>query len=167
MPWLSDYAKKKKIEYFLQQIPRHSRILEIGCGAGWVGDYLRTHGWPHYTGMDLSAPADVVGDILHWRELGLKAESFDSIIAFEVVEHVDCFRACYELLRPGGVLMITTPVPRMDRVLRLFEAVGLNQKRTSPHDHLVDLARVPYFENKVIRTIFHLSQWGIFTKDLD
>ncbi len=34
MPLLSDYAQKKKIEYFLNPIPKDSRILEVGCGLG-------------------------------------------------------------------------------------------------------------------------------------
>ncbi len=165
MACLSEYSKKKKIRYFLDRIPKHHAILEVGCGNGWVRDYLRSHGWTHYTGLDLAAPADVVGDIRSWRTLGLQAESFDTIIAFEVVEHVDCFRDCYELLRPGGTLLVTTPMPCTDWILNLLEIVGLNQKRTSPHDHLVDLWRVPYFEQKAIRTIAFLSQWGVLTKD--
>ncbi len=164
MPWLGEYARRKRTQYFLERIPKDHRILEVGCGEGWVGDYLKSHGWSNYTGIDLKPPADVVGDILRWRQLGLQPQSFDTVIAFEVVEHVDCFPACYELLRPGGRLMITTPVPAMDWLLHVCEKLGLNQRRTSPHDHLVDLARVPYFEQKDVKIIHWVCQWAIFTK---
>jgi cyclopropane fatty-acyl-phospholipid synthase-like methyltransferase len=164
MPLLSQYAQTKKIEYFLEGIPKQARILEIGSGSGWVGNYLKQNGYKNYVGMDLEPPADVVGDIRDWRSLGLEEQSFDAIVAFEVVEHVDCFKECFDLLKPGGKLMLTSPVPDMDWAMQLLELVGLNQKRTSPHDHLVYFEDVPYFQDKDIRIVGFLSQWGIFTK---
>jgi hypothetical protein len=88
----------------------------------------------------------------------------DVYLAFEVVEHVDCFDACYQLLRPGGKMLITTPVPEMDWLLKITESLGLNQKRTSPHDHLVDLQNVPFFNQKKIKIVLGLGQWAVFTK---
>ena len=164
MPRLSEYARKKKAEYFLDPIPADARILEVGCGSGWVGEYLRAGRWRHYQGLDIVPPADFVGDVRDWRALGLKPESYDVIIAFEVVEHVDCFQACYDLLGHGGRLLLTSPVPCMDWVMKILEALGLNQKRTSRHDHLVDFRRVPQFERKQIKVVAFLSQWGIFHK---
>ena len=164
MHLLSHLAARKKLDYFTRHIPKASSLLEIGCGSGWVGRHVRAHGWTTYVGIDLLPPADIIGDIRRWRDLGLAAASFDVIIAFEVVEHVDCFSACYELLKPGGKLMVTTPVPHMDWAMRVLEAMGLNQRRTSPHDHLVYLDKVPLFEHRVLKTIAFLAQWGIFTK---
>jgi len=164
MPLLSDIARRKKIRYFLDPIPRDARILEIGCGSKWVGDYLRANGWNHYTGMDLFPPADVVGDIKEWRELGLAPESFDVIIAFEVIEHVDCFQECYDLLEPGGLLMLTSPVPHMDWAMKTLEVLGLNQKRTSPHSNLTYFSKIPRFEAVELKTKAGLAQWGILRK---
>lgn len=164
MPMLSDIAQRKKIEYFLNPLPRDAAILEIGCGARWVGDHLRSAGYTGYVGNDLFPPADIVGDIRKWRELGLKAESFDAIVAFEVVEHVDLFQEAFDLLKPGGTLLLTSPVPEMDWAMQLLEAVGLNQKRTSPHDHLIDFRTIPLFEAVSLRRVAGLSQWGIFRK---
>ena len=164
MAILSWYARKKKIEYFIHKIPNHSKILEIGCGSSWVGRYLRENGWEQYVGLDMIPPADIIGDICHWRALGIKRQTFDVIIAFEVVEHVNCFKECYDILKPGGSLMITTPLPHMDWIMQLLERLGVNQKRTSPHSNLVYLKDVPYFRNKNIRIVGFLSQWGILTK---
>jgi SAM-dependent methyltransferase len=163
MPPLSRYAAKKKIDYFFRRIPKSAAILEIGPGSGWAGDYLLNNGWSNYTGLDLVSPADVVGDIKDWRRLGLREGSFDVILAFEVVEHVDCFHECYDLLTPEGILMVTTPVPHMDWALKLLEILGLNQKRTSPHEHLVYLSDISLFPNQEVRTIAFLAQWGILT----
>ena len=52
----------------------------------------------------MNPPADIVGDVRNWRSMGLAEGSFDAIVSFEVVEHVDCFRECYDLLRPGGIM---------------------------------------------------------------
>ena len=164
MPLLSDIARRKKIDYFLAGLPKAARILEVGAGGGWVGQYLRGNGWANYTGLDILPPADLVGDVREWRSLGLAPASFDAVVAFEVVEHVECFAACHERLAPGGRLLLTTPVPHRDWVMKVLERVGLNQKRTSPHDHLVYLDRVPEFANKQVKVVGGLSQWGVFVK---
>ena len=164
MPALSDYAQRKKIDYFLTPLAKDARILEIGCGSRWVGDYLRSNGWQNYVGADLVPPADIVGDIRQWRSLGLKAESFDVVIAFEVIEHVDLVQEAYDLLKPGGLLLLTSPVPHMDWAMKLLEALRLNQRRTSPHDHLVYFERIRLFEPVSLTRKAGLSQWGILRK---
>ncbi len=164
MPLLSDYARKRKREYFIDRIPRSARVLEIGCGAGWAGDYMCSGGWTGYVGIDLAPPADIVGDIRDWRSLGLETESFDVILAFEVVEHVPCFREIYDLLKPGGLLMLSSPYPRTDWICWLLEQAGLAQKRTSPHDHLIKFSDIDLFEPVEIRRVGILAQWGILRK---
>jgi len=164
-PLLSLYARQKKINYFLTRIPKYYRILEIGCGDGWVRKYLEKNGWKNYVGLDIVPPADIIGDIRDWKLLGIKDGSFDIIIAFEVMEHIGCFKECYEILKPDGQLMLTTPLPHMDWIMKILEWLNLNQKRTSPHEHLVYLKDVPYFEKKECKVVAFLSQWGTFTKE--
>ena len=164
MPALSEIARTRKISYFLESLPKSSAILEIGSGDGWVGSYLRSHGWTNYTGVDVTPPADVVGDIREWRRLRLKPESYDAIVAFEVVEHVDCISAAHALLKPGGKLLLTSPVPHMDWVMKALEYAGLNQRRTSPHSNLTYFSSINGFRARSLRTVAGLSQWGIFTK---
>ena len=164
MPLLSDYARRKKIDYFIKSIPKQARVLELGCGEGWLGSYMKANGWTNYVGMDLFPPADVVGDIHDWKELGLASGSFDVIVAFEIIEHTDCFREMFDLLKPGGLIMLTSPVPHMDWFLRILETVGLNQRRTSPHDQLIYFKKIPYFDPVELRTIGFLAQWGKLRK---
>ncbi len=165
MPLLSDFARRKKIDYFLTPLPREAVILEVGCGAGWVGEHLRENGWRHYRGVDLKAPADLVGDIRDWRSLGLEEESCDVIIAFEVLEHFDLFPPAEALLKPRGRLLVTTPLPGADWIMRALEIAGLNQKRTSPHSNLQVLADRGRLRLVESRRVAGLSQWGIFEKD--
>jgi 2-polyprenyl-3-methyl-5-hydroxy-6-metoxy-1,4-benzoquinol methylase len=164
MPLLSNYARKRKIRYFIDPLPKSAKILEVGCAGGWLGRHLRTHGWNNYLGLDLVPPADFVGDIRNWKRLGLSEASFDAIVAFEVVEHVDCFEECYKLARPGGLLLLTTPVPCMDWFLWCLERLGLNQRRTSPHSNLCSLKKVRGFEPVSIQIVAGLSQWAVFRR---
>lgn len=164
MPWLSDYARRRKCRFFIERIPKDSRVLEVGCGDAWLRRHMREAGWSGYVGLDLHPSADVVGDIKDWRALGLAPDSFDVIVAFEVVEHVDCFQEMYDLLKPGGLLMLTSPHPKTDWVCRLLERLGLAQKRTSPHRHLIHFRTILRFDPVQIRRVGLLAQWGIFRK---
>src|ERR1019366_2556312 len=112
----------------------------------------------------LVPPADVVGDILDWPALGLQPCSLDVIIAFEVLEHVDCFDACHNLLKSDGILMLTSPLPAWDWLLKLLEDAGINQRRTSPHTNLFDARRVAGFKVVEYRRFAALSQWAILCK---
>ncbi|MDH7516685.1 MAG: methyltransferase domain-containing protein, partial [Bacteroidota bacterium] len=40
---------------FLRDIPRHARILEIGCGSGEFLEYMRKKGYECIRGIDISA----------------------------------------------------------------------------------------------------------------
>ena len=163
MPLLSKIAQTKKIKYFINDIPKTAKILEIGYGSGWLRDHMKKNGWEAYVGLDAFGYADIVGDIKNWRRLGLTPGSFDVIIAFEVVEHVQCFQECFDLLRSGGLLMLTSPVPHFDWLCRLLEIIGLNQKRTSQH-RCIYFKDIPLFTPLKLQTVGLLAQWGIFQK---
>lgn len=158
---LSGVARRGKIRFFLSRLPKDAKVLDVGCGDGWFERAAADRGWTNVMGVDLVPPADFVGDILEWRDLGLEPHSFDAVVAFEVVEHGDFSKAFHDLLKPGGKLIITTPVPRFDPLCRLLEAMRLLQRRTSPHTHLVDLRRFPRFEVVELRIKAGISQWAI------
>jgi len=157
-------AQELRYRFFFDGVPKTAEILEVGAGSGWLGARLRAEGWSRYTGLDLHPPADVVGDVRQWRQLGLPERRFDVIVAFEVVEHVDCWSALAELLTDDGVCFVTTPVPHMDWACRLLEFMHVNQKRTSPHSNLVYLRRVPKFEVTRMRIVAGIGQWAMMRK---
>jgi len=161
---LSDIARRKKIEYFLADLPKDAKILEVGCGGGWVGEHFRNNGYTGYQGLDVLLPADIIGDVNEWKSLGLQPASYDAVIAFEVVEHVDCWQAMHDLLKPSGRAMVTTPIPHMDWAMKILEKLGLNQTRTSPHTHLTYLDSITIFSKKHVKKVGGLAQWAIFTK---
>lgn len=162
MPLLADFARRKRLEYFAPHIQKEAKILEVGCGSGWFGQDLRQRGYMNYTSLDLNPPADIVGDIREWRRLGIRENQFDVVVAFELIEHVQCFQEFHQILKPSGLLMLTSPVPHMDWICWLMEVAGLNQKRTSPHNQLLYFENVPIFEPLAIRRVGFVAQWGIF-----
>ena len=164
MTLFSKIAQTKKIKFFINPIPKNAHILEIGCGNNWLGNYLFNKGWKNYVGIDVIGNPSIKGDINQWEILGLKAESYDVIIAFEVVEHDNIWNACFSLLKPGGKLLITTPNPSGDWVLKILEFLKLNQKRTSPHIYLQKIKKIDKFQTVYYKNILNLSQWAIFIK---
>lgn len=164
MPILSNIAKQKKLDFFINPISKDNIVLEVGCGGNWVKQFMKTNGWTNYVGVDIEGNPDIKGDLNNWKQLGLKENSYDVIIAFEVVEHDDLWQSFYDLLKPGGKLMISTPVPQTDWVLKILEKIGLNQTRTSPHTHLIDLRKVNNFKQLYYSQKLGLSQWAILQK---
>ena len=161
---IQGWAQKKRLQFFKEHFRVGSKVLEVGSGSGWLKPELVALGIDDYIGIDFNPPADIVGTINKWRSLGLLANTFDVIVAFEVVEHVDCFSSCHALLKPGKKMLITTPLPQTDWILKITEALGLNQKRTSPHDHLIDLGTVSISPYKQISIVLGLSQWAVLQK---
>ena len=166
MPILSSISRRLKCAYFLDRVSVDDRVLEIGCGDGWVGSYLRQRGVRQVTGIDITPPAPIVGDIREWKSLGLSEQSFDVIIAFEVLEHVDCMDHCFALLKPGGSLMITSPYPPMDPILEKFEKMKLNQPRTSPHSNLTYFKESSQFKIQRMWRPLWLAQWCILARKI-
>lgn len=153
-----------KKSYFLNALSMDDLVLEIGCGDGWVGRHLRERGVRQVDAIDTTPQATIVGDIRQWKSLGLGAQSFDVIIAFEVLEHVDCLNDCFALLKPGGRLMITSPYPPMDWFLAKLEKWKLNQPRTSPHDHLTYFKETEQFHVLRMWRPLRMSQWCILQR---
>jgi 2-polyprenyl-3-methyl-5-hydroxy-6-metoxy-1,4-benzoquinol methylase len=158
---LSWLARRGKVRYFLPYVAPDARILDVGCASNWFKAAAADRGWINVTGVDLAPPADIVGDVCNWRELGMTEGSWDALTAFEVLEHGDFAPVFHELLREGGLLFATTPVPSMDPVCHALERVGLLQRRTSPHTHLTNLRELPGFEVVDYKIKAGVSQWAV------
>lgn len=93
------------------------RVLDIGCGPGWLLSAIAP-AWERH-GVELSAAAAAhaaqYGEIFTgpFEESQFAAESFDLIVMYHVIEHlpepVEALHRALALLRPGGHLVLGTP----------------------------------------------------------
>ena len=124
-------------------------VVDVGTADGLMLDELRRRMGPlTFLGIDLSFAllranlTDGVfkaqGDALH---APVKSGVADAVIATAVIEHVPdasaMLRECARMLRPSGLLVLTTPDPVMERVA---SAIGLLKEEG--HRRTFDLAEL-------------------------
>jgi SAM-dependent methyltransferase len=100
--------------------PHGLRLLDVGCSSGLFLDEARAEGFDVW-GAELSADTAAFarshfGLEVHpgdWRTAGHADRSFDVITLFDVIEHLPDplaeLRAIRRLLKPGGLLLQSTP----------------------------------------------------------
>lgn len=108
----------KRIIRFLRKIKPGGRLLDVGAATGIFMEIARKQGWDVY-GIEASLWAanrakekglDVwQGDFLQFSS----REKFDIITMLDIIEHMAkpglAFKKANHLLKPGGILVITTP----------------------------------------------------------
>lgn len=118
-------ARRIYRKLFLGLLPagRSVRILDFGCGAGMLLDWLKSEGYTAAEGVDIDS-----GQVDFARSLGLNAHlasdsrlwlknagQFDVIFLTDVIEHIPVgndialLSDLYDALKPGGVVVIRTP----------------------------------------------------------
>ncbi|OIP58220.1 MAG: hypothetical protein COX79_00105 [Candidatus Levybacteria bacterium CG_4_10_14_0_2_um_filter_36_16] len=150
-------GNKIKLKLLLPYLKKTDKIIDLGCGNMWLTNYLRSKGYS-CVGFDIDKPADIVGDIKNYK---FKKKSYDVVIALEMIEHVDCFNEISYLLKPKGILILSTPTPHLDWFCYINERLEIFQKRTSPHSNLFYLKEVPFMPIHT-KTLYSLVQFGVF-----
>jgi SAM-dependent methyltransferase len=96
-------------------------VLEVGCGEGY-GTALLARSARHIVGIDYDALAAPHAAATYPQArfvranlaaLPVPSESVDIVVTLQVIEHVwnhgEFVRECLRVLRPGGLLLVTTP----------------------------------------------------------
>lgn len=128
----SDLATR--FEYFRHLFPyaqiaertaRDARVLEVGCGAGYGANFLGAT----ITGITATDTSSQAVEYARKKYPGIRFEQaqgtnlpfanalFDVVASFQVIEHVAedslYLSEIWRVLRPGGVLYLTTPNRRL------------------------------------------------------
>lgn len=115
-------ARYRFAKRFAAMLGESARILDAGCGTGYGTAELAASA--SVTGTDISAEAVEHAHSRYRSErvrfiqgscerLPFSDAAFDLLVAFEVIEHLDGWQdllsEAARVLRPGGVLLVSTP----------------------------------------------------------
>jgi SAM-dependent methyltransferase len=164
--------RARRAERALRGVVR-GRLLDVGCGhypfflsrsdfAGRFGlDREPGPAWKDVTEFELT-----VADVERTPSLPFADASFDAVTMLAVVEHLDdaivsqLLADTHRVLRPEGRLVITTPPPWSDPVLRVLARLGLSSK-TELEEH--QAAYTPSELRRLLeRAGFRRSRAGLF-----
>lgn len=151
-------------EAVLREIPRlnlppGARVLDAPCGASASLALALTSKGFTVTGTDLDDTASpILKDAFAKADLNAPLPwadaAFDAVISTEGIEHLEnhfaFFRECWRILRPGGLLIVTTPnITALRSRVRFFgsgffgrDARPLNESSRHPLHH-ISLATFP------------------------
>lgn len=93
---------------------RGRRVLEIGCGSGYLSNHVRALG-ATVVGCDISSPETTPGvPFVRCDGAALPfRRHFDVVLSFDVLEHIPDsdkhLREVRRVLRPGGYYLLQTP----------------------------------------------------------
>ncbi|MFQ5698250.1 MAG: methyltransferase domain-containing protein [Myxococcota bacterium] len=135
-----------------EAVPLSSRVLDVGCGTGWLAESLREAGFDAISGCDW-CPGDRISSgarsFLDYRRLDLNAEglaryedaAFDLIVCSDVLEHLEnpawMLREMARVTRSSGDVFLSIP-----NAFNVFERVEILQTgnssryaRSAPQEH--------------------------------
>jgi 2-polyprenyl-3-methyl-5-hydroxy-6-metoxy-1,4-benzoquinol methylase len=98
------------------------KVLDVACSRGYLGQRIKEKG-NHVSGIEISGSAareaEKVLDKVHVFDIEqpwpdhLRQEQFDVVVLAEILEHVfdpvEVLKEVNTALKPGGVIVITTP----------------------------------------------------------
>jgi SAM-dependent methyltransferase len=160
--WLDRVLQDWRIAKARPFIPRGARVLDIGCAdgelfkqlAGELGESLGVE--PGLSRNSAVGPVRFVAG--RFPDDMPPIEAFDVITLLAVLEHfppsgyANLRQGCLRFLKPGGVLIITVPSPRVDRILpvlrgcRFIDGMSLEEHHGYAVQTTSDIFCPPGFE---------------------
>jgi O-antigen biosynthesis protein len=164
------YYSQQRAE-LVDRLPRpYGRVLDVGCGEGAVGRLLLERGADAVVGVELHEPAaeaargayDEVHALPVEDALGVLAGPFDTILVYDVVEHlVDpdrVLRGLLGLARPGGTLHLSAPNARHWTLVRDLVVRGTFGYAESGHR---DSTHLRWFTRRDLVSLLEDTGWEV------
>ena len=145
------HDERRVHEFVFSQVNKNiDSILDVGCGSAWISSKYVPLNKKVYS-LDISKKNiaralescrstkhnGIVADSFY---LPFKKNSFDLVVACEIIEHVvspdDFIKALYKTVKPGGRLILSTPYKE---ILRYYLCINCNKKTpVNAHIHSFD-----------------------------
>lgn len=124
--WYLSYTLRiTTYKIILKKIRSHTHInslLEVGCGLGYAATTFHHYLSGNTVALDISEFSTIICQnnnllttLMTAEHLGFRPSSFDAITSFDVIEHLTqpekFVKNSYIILKPGGILVISTPNP--------------------------------------------------------
>lgn len=165
------YVFWKRIRVSAQIVTEGDTALDYGCGAGAMFPWLHEK-FKHIYAFDVDPKsrksAAEISKIKNWNNIEIiedsglskiKTESLDTIVALDVLEHVDELPQLLvefnRILKPNGVLVVSSPTENFFyRLTRVFAGPGYQGEfhLRAAKDVETDLAKI--FKVKLVKRIF-------------
>ena len=136
----SDGVKKRKgmpdqrdffrFQFFIQSVPEHSHVLDVGCNSGTIGRFLIAQNNCHVLGIDVvpelvkkakrNGTFAIVGEA---ENINMPDNYIDVVTCGEVLEHLYdpeiAIKEAHRVLKPNGIYLVTVPHPDIANVNKL------------------------------------------------
>lgn len=119
--WRITPAEQVRVDIILKLAGKNVKILDVGCYDGSIAEFLKRNGNKVF-GIDSSLEAmkltkakgiDCIKGDINEEITFIRDNSFDIVLAAEVIEHVlnpgDFIEQAKRILKKGGTLILTTP----------------------------------------------------------
>ena len=143
-----------------------SRVIDVGCGWGTTLDAIERRGFDA-VGADISRrtldaldrPDRQLIELDLTRELPEQIDSFDAVLALDVIEHLDddlsAVARLGELARPGGLVIVS--VPALPDLWTEFDAIQGHRRRYLPETLLAAFEGT----NLQVERLFWWGRWMV------
>jgi 2-polyprenyl-3-methyl-5-hydroxy-6-metoxy-1,4-benzoquinol methylase len=180
-PLLEPLLYELRVRKVIGHIPRGGRVCDICCDAN--GRFLRRLGKRIKEGIGLDKHVEPLIDgkislrrVELDRTIDLESEFFDCATLLAAIEHLaypaEIIKEAFRILKPGGVLLITTPSPAAKKVLEflafklgIVSSEGVREhKRYYDKKSLKELClRAGFSDNNIVAENFEFG-YNIFLK---
>lgn len=146
-PFFESIFRKLRIDKVLSRIPPNTIVCDVGCGSGCVllksikDKISRGYGFDNLIEDRKFDNIDLKMLNMDIEVLPLEDSSVDVVTALAVLEHFEnplfILQQVFRILKPGGMLLLTTPTPMAKPVLE-FLAYRLNlisKREIDEHKH--------------------------------
>jgi len=166
IPIATMYYRKKRIRKIIPYLSKEMKILDLGCGDGWLTNYLVEQKFD-CVGLDINQETRNRFYKGNANNIPFPDNSFNCIIMIEVIEHISpsCYLEINRVLKDKGLFILTTISPKSESFIRLMAKLRIVNSYVTPHINLIyNIEKLPFGKLIESSKILLLDQFAVFEK---